>query len=211
MLGQFYKGFHKRVNEVKETAERASGERLLGKDPKSGKPVYVRVGKFGPLAQLGERAENDEDEKPQFASLPQEARIASISLEEALVLFDFPKNLGEYEGVPVLVCQGRFGPYLKYDKTNVSLKEVDPLAIGFDEALKLIEEKKEADKNRYIHQFTEVKPGIDVINGPYGPYIQQGKKRARIPKDIEAKDITLEKAQEILADEKNISKRRRKK
>ncbi len=211
MLSQFYEGFHKRVNDVKEHAERVSGERKLGEDSKSGKPVYVRVGKFGPLAQLGERAQEEGDEKPQFASIPEGLRIASISLEEALALFDFPKRLGQLEGQDVLVCQGRFGPYLKWDKTNVSLKDVDPLAIELNEAIKLIEEKKEADKNRYIHQFSEVKPGIDVINGPYGPYIQQGKKRARIPKEIEAKSITLELAQEILADEKNISKRRRKK
>ena len=141
-MQDFYDKFHPNVIEVGENADRESGERILGKDPKTGKQVLVRLGKFGPIAQIGEA----DDEEKQFASLRQEQNISTISLEEALNLFLLPKNLGEYKGEDVEVSNGRFGPYVRFGKQFISLpKGEDPLDVTMERAQELINEKAKAD------------------------------------------------------------------
>src|SRR5690606_33781427 len=166
MIGGFYGKFHSNVEKVEETAERATGERELGKDPQSGKPVFARIGRFGPMIQIGEA---EDDEKPKFASLLSTQSIHSITLEEALQLFDLPKNLGDYEGEPVEINVGRFGPYIKYQEKFISIpKEEDFMEIGFDRAVELIEEKRKADAPIAFYQEKEVTKG----KGRFGPFIK---------------------------------------
>lgn len=195
MIQEFYKGFHEKIEQTKDQAERVSGERLLGKDAE-GLPIFARMGKFGPLVQRGEASE---EKKPSYASLLAGQSIQTISLEEALELFKFPKLIGEYEKEAVKVQQGRFGPYLRYGSLNVGIKDLDPNAITLPEAIELIKEKQALDANRIINQFDSVKPMIEVLNGPYGPYVQQGKKRARIPKETDPKSLDIEACEALLA------------
>ncbi|MFA7687748.1 MAG: type I DNA topoisomerase [Moheibacter sp.] len=166
MIDGFYGKFHQNVENVEENAERATGERELGKDPQSGKPVFARIGRFGPMIQIGEA---EDDEKPKFASLLSTQSIHSITLEEALQLFDLPKNLGDYEGEPVEINVGRFGPYIKYQEKFISIpKEEDFMEIGFDRAVELIEEKRKADAPIAFYQEKEVTKG----KGRFGPFIK---------------------------------------
>ena len=165
MMGDFYNHFHPIVKNVEKNAERESGERILGTDPKSGKPVSVRLGKFGPMAQIGDA----EDEEKQFASLLPEQNIGNITLEEALGLFLLPKNLGTYKGEEVEVNNGRFGPYVRFGKTFISLpKGEDPLDVTFERAAKLIAEKEQADAPIGIYQNEPVQKGV----GRFGPFIK---------------------------------------
>jgi len=166
MMKDFYKGFHPQVEDVKENAERESGERLLGKDPKTGKQVIVRLGKFGPLVQLGSP---DDEEKPQYASLAPDQQLNTITYEEAMDLFKLPKKLGHYKEEEVEVNNGRFGPYVKFGKKYVSLpKGVDPLSVEMDEALIYIKEKEKADAPIYMYKDLEVTKG----KGRFGPFIK---------------------------------------
>lgn len=207
MIHSFYTPFHSQVEEVKETSERASGERKLGIDPKSGKPIIVRMGKFGPMAQIGVA---EDDEKPQYAGLLKQQSLETITLEEALDLFKLPREVGEYKDLPMVAAIGRFGPYIKYDGMFVSLKkEQDPHTISKEEAVELVEEKIESEKNKYIHKFEENDPAIYVINGRYGPYIQSNKSNYKIPKDLKAEELTIEKCLEIIKN--GPTKKRRKK
>lgn len=209
MIEEFYGQFHRKIEDA-EDAERASGERLLGNHPKDEKPVYAKVGRYGPMVQWGDV---EDEEKPQFASIPKHMHIDTISLEEALELFKLPRTLGTYKDKPVKAAIGRFGPYVQHEKIFASLKEHDPLTIELDEAIQLIEEKREQQANRNIKVFEEVKPAIEVLNGPYGPYLKQGRRNFRIPKETEAAAITLEEAQQIIASagEKKPRKSTRKK
>jgi DNA topoisomerase-1 len=188
-VADFYKPFHKSVEETIETAERASGERILGKDPKSGHTLLVRVGRYGPMAQIGAP---DEVEKPQFAKLLPTQSIETITLEEAIELFILPRVVGDFEGEEVKAAIGRFGPYLLHKKKFVSItkvSELDPYTIKIKDAINLIEEKREADANKFIMEFeTE---DIQVLNGRWGPYIKKGKANFKIPKDVEAEKLTL--------------------
>ncbi|WP_242202643.1 type I DNA topoisomerase [Aestuariivivens insulae] len=166
MMKLFYKDFHPQVEDVKENADRESGERILGTDPKTGRQVSVRLGRFGPMVQIGTV---DDEEKPQFASLSPDQQLNSITFEEAMDLFELPKSLGAYEGEEVEVNNGRFGPYVKYGKAFVSLpKGVDPLSVELDEAIELIKEKKKADAPIYVYQDLPVQKG----KGRFGPFIK---------------------------------------
>jgi len=191
MIGSFYGGFHAKVVDT-EQIERSevSKARELGEDPTSGKKVYARLGKFGPLIQIGDNG--DEDKK--YASMRNGQFIEKITLEEALELFKLPRTVGEFEEKEVVAAIGRFGPYIRHDGKFVSLKKdlnLDPLTITLDEAIPLILEKREADANRLIKAF-EGNDEVQVLNGRYGPYIKAGKKNVRIPKDQKPEELTLE-------------------
>ena len=207
MLGEFYTPFHKEIEHTIETAERVTGARELGTDPKTGRVVTARLGRFGPMIQIGTR---EEEEKPLFAKLQEDQSISSITLEEALVLFKLPRVLGEYEGFPVKANVGRFGPYVQLNKLFASLKkEQDPHEITYDEAIVLIKEKQEKDKNKFIKVFDE--QDIQVLNGRYGAYIKEGRKNFKIPKDMVAADLTLEDCQKIIKEAPTKKKAKRKK
>ncbi|CAH8282641.1 DNA topoisomerase-1 [Mariniflexile fucanivorans] len=166
MMKAFYKDFHPKVEDVQENAERESGERVLGTDPKTGKPVSVRLGKFGPMVQIGTP---DDEEKPQFASLSPDQQLNTITYEEAMDLFQLPKNLGTYKGEEVEVNNGRFGPYVKFGDSFVSLpKGVDPLSVEIDDAIVLIKEKEAADAPIYTYKKLPVQKG----KGRFGPFIK---------------------------------------
>lgn len=198
MLTNFYKDFHPHVEEVKENADRATGERLLGQDPVSGKNIYARIGRFGPMVQIGEP---EDEEKPRFAGLMKGQKINSITLDEALKLFDLPRNLGDYEDKKVEVNTGRFGPYVRHDGKFISLKpkEGDEVfSITLDRAIELIEAKRESDRNKFIKSFEEEDPIIEILNGRWGPYIKQGKENYKIPKDTDAQKLTLEEVKKLI-------------
>ncbi|GAB5557126.1 MAG: type I DNA topoisomerase [Schleiferiaceae bacterium] len=198
MIESFYKDFHPNIQEVTENADRASGERLLGVDPKSGKNVYTRIGRFGPLVQIGEA---DDEEKPAFAGLMEGQQIGTITLEEALELFKFPRVLGDYEDSEVKIGIGRFGPYVLHAKKFTSIKkEDDPATINLTRAIELIEAKREADKNKFIATFDSEDPIIEVLNGRFGPYIKQGRNNYKIPKDVDPKSLSLEDCKKIIAE-----------
>ncbi|MFH4964428.1 type I DNA topoisomerase [Gaetbulibacter sp. M235] len=166
MMKDFYKDFHPQVENVQENADRESGERILGTDPKSGKQVSVRLGKFGPMVQIGTV---DDDEKPQFASLSPDQQLNTITYEEAMELFQLPKSLGTYKGEELEVNNGRFGPYVKYGNKFVSLpKGVDALSVEFEDAIALIKEKDEADAPIYTYKSLPVQKG----KGRFGPFIK---------------------------------------
>ena len=166
MMKEFYKDFHPQVENVQENAERESGERELGTDPKTGKQVSVRLGKFGPMVQIGSP---DDEDKPQFASLSPDQQLNSITYEEAMDLFQLPKNLGTYKGEEVEVNNGRFGPYVKFGDSFVSLpKGVDALSVELEDAIVLIKEKQEADAPIYTYKKLPVQKG----KGRFGPFIK---------------------------------------
>jgi DNA topoisomerase-1 len=194
MLDSFYKPFHSEIEQTIENAERVTGERELGIDPKSGKPVFARLGKFGPMVQIGHR---DDEEKPRFAKLREGQSIETIELEEALVLFDLPRVVGQFEGEEMKANIGRYGPYILHKGKFVSLKkEQDPYHITAEEAIELILAKREADKNKFIKEFEN--EDIHVLNGRWGPYIKQGRKNFKIPKEFTAEDLTLEDCLKII-------------
>ncbi|NLR57077.1 type I DNA topoisomerase [Chitinophaga polysaccharea] len=200
MLKEFYSPFHKDVENTLENAERVKGERPLGVDAASGKPVVARMGRYGPMIQIGSV---EDEEKPRFAKLKATQSIETISMEEAMELFKLPRNLGLFEGTDVIINIGRFGPYAQHDKKFYSLKkEMDPYTVELDEVAPLIAEKRTAKDERTIKIFEKEK--IQILKGPYGPYIKQGLKNYKIPKEkIEtAADITLEEAKAIIEDVK---------
>ena len=198
MIDSFYHPFHENVEETIENSERITGERELGIDPKSGKKVIVRMGKFGPIAQIGEIVEGSE-EKPKFSGLRKGQSIQNLSLEDALELFKLPRTLGELEGKPVKANVGRFGPYVQNGSLFASIpKEEDPLDITLDRALELIAAKKKADAEKFINAFEHEDGEIQVLNGRWGPYIKQGRKNYKIPKDVEAKDLAFDDVVHIM-------------
>lgn len=183
MIHDFYGTFHATIQKTEETTERFRGERLLGKDPNSGKNVYAKVGRYGPMIQMGD---TESEEKPRFAGLRKGQSLQEITLEDALELFRFPKELGEYEGKKMVASIGRFGPYVRHGSIFVSIpKEEDPLEVNKERAIELIEEKRQRDRERTIHIFEgdEDQKEIKVLKGRYGPYIVYEKKNYRIPKD----------------------------
>ncbi len=209
VIDEFYKPFHKNVENALEVSERTNGERLLGDDPKTGKPVSVKIGRYGPLAQLGETTE--EGEKPQFASLRSGQHLETITLEEALDLFKLPRELGEYEDKKVSVAIGRFGPYVRHDNKFVSLEKNvdDPYTVELDRAIELIEAKREKDRKALIKTFDE-EPELQILNGRWGPYIKYKKKNFKIAKGTEAEKLTLEDCMKII-EEGPKPKRKKKK
>ncbi|MCW5907435.1 MAG: type I DNA topoisomerase [Chitinophagales bacterium] len=201
MIDDFYKPFHKTVEDTTQNAARATGERELGTDPVSGEPVIARMGRYGPMVQIGKPDENDEKKKPRYAKLRANQSIETIKLEEALELFKLPRVLGtNAEGKEIKASIGRFGPYVQLDKTFASIpKDKDPYTITLEDALTLISEKEQANANKVIHNFE--KEGIQVLNGKYGPYIKKGKDNYRIPKDKDAEYLTLEEVQMIIGEQ----------
>ncbi|MBS1637783.1 MAG: type I DNA topoisomerase [Bacteroidetes bacterium] len=185
MLKEFYKPFHKTVEKTIDNSERASGERQLGIDPVSGKPVIVRIGRFGPLAQIGETNE-ETGEKPQFASLRKDQRMETITLDEALNLFKMPRIVGEFEGKEMKVGIGRFGPYVVHNSVFTSLtKEDDPYSVTGERCIELILAKRQKDADKIIRTYDE-NPDLKVLNGRWGPFIALGKDYFKIPKTMEA-------------------------
>lgn len=209
MIGDFYGKFHSKVEDT-EQIERSEvkSARELGTDPKTGKKVYARLGKFGPLVQLGE---SDDEEKPKYAPLRKDQFIESIKLEDALDLFKLPREIGEYDGAEMTVGIGRFGPYIRHNNKFVSVpKEDDPYSITADRAIELIKAKREQEANMMIKEFDE-RPDIQVLNGRYGPYIKAGKKNVKIPKDKKPEELTLEECVELANAAPEKKKRGRKK
>lgn len=189
MLKNFYTGFHIKVEETLEHSERASGERELGDDPKTGKPIIARIGRYGPMVQIGAQ---DDEEKPQFASLRKDQSITSITLEEALDLFKLPRKVGQYEDADVTAAVGRFGPYLRHKGAFYSIKEQDgddPLSIGAERAVEVIEAKRKSDREKLIRTFDE-DPDMQLLKGRWGPYLKVGKDNFRLPKDVDAEKLS---------------------
>ena len=190
MMDVFYKEFHPLVDMTMNTkTEHKVGERILGTDPTSGKPVSVKIGRYGPIIQIGSV---EDEEKPKFAQLPKGMALETITLEEALECFKLPRDLGEFEEKNVSVGVGRFGPYVRHNNAFVSIpKGTDPMSVSLEDAIALILSKREAAENKVIKTF-EAEPGLQILNGRYGPYIAYEKKNYKIPENVEPKDLNLE-------------------
>ena len=189
MMKVFDKSFEPTVDKVMNArSEHKAGERQLGKEPETGKPVFVKIGRFGPVVQIGSA---DDTEKPRFSQLPSDKSIETITLEEALELFKLPRTIGEYEGSDVVIGAGRFGPYVMHNKKYVSLpKGTDPMKVTLEEAIQLIGEKREQEQKRHIKAFDE-DAKLEVLNGRYGPYIAYDGKNYRMPKALHEKAAEL--------------------
>jgi DNA topoisomerase I len=201
MIDDFYNPFKKDVENTIETAERISGERELGFEPESGKKVIVRMGRYGPMVQLGDTS--NEEDKPKFAKLKNTQSIETISYEDAMELFRLPRNLGKFEDQDVIINIGRFGPYVSHDKKFYSLgKEFDPYNISLEEATPIIIEKRAAKEERTIKVFEKEK--IQLLRGPYGPYIKQGLRNYKIPKAKQdtAADLGIDEVKAIIEEVK---------
>jgi DNA topoisomerase I len=197
-LEKFWKPFVDQVDNIEKnvTREQVALARELGKDPATGKPVSVRMGRFGPFVQIGTK---DDEEKPRFAGLRAGQKMDSINLQQAMELFKLPRTLGQTaDGETITTNVGRFGPYVKYGSKYVSLKDFDPYDVTLEQALEVIRLKQEADANRTINDFGPDGDGIQVLNGRYGPYVTNGKKNAKIPKDRDPKSLTLEECRVLI-------------
>lgn len=198
LLGEFWDGFSSNIEAKKDISrEEVMQARELGNDPKSGKPISVRFGRFGPFVQRGSK---DDEEKPDFASIPPDWNFETIELEQALELFKLPRHLGETEeDGEILTNLGRFGPYIRYGKKYVSLpKEESPFTVSFERALELIAEKKEQERQKYIKELKHDDNILQILNGRFGPYVTDGKINASIPKAIEPAELELSQALELL-------------
>ena len=206
-IEKFYEIFHPEVEKISNLRlEHKVGERVLGVDPKTGKEVSVKIGRFGPLVQLGSA---DSDEKPQFASLLKGQSVNDITLDDALKLFELPRTIGEHEGKEVVAGVGRFGPYIKYDGKFVSIpKDLSPQTITLEEALELIKNKADAEKKKVVKTFAE-EPEMEILNGPYGVYIAYKKKNYKIPKGTDAESLTVEDCKKIIEEAASAVKRPR--
>jgi len=210
MIDKFYKPFHQRVDETLKTSARSVGERILGNDPETGKPVIAKIGPYGPMVQLGEK---EDQEKPKFASLQRGQHLETITLKEALELFKLPREIGTFEGQKVVVSIGRFGPYVRHDSKFYSLKKEDnPYKIELDRAIELIKEKREKEKAKLIHDFPQDKD-LQLLNGRWGPYISYKKKNYKIPKGEKAEDLSYEDCMKIIkeAGQKDTNKTKKRK
>jgi DNA topoisomerase-1 len=193
MLSNFYSPFHKTIEHTKENAERANGERLLGKDPASGEPLFVKLGKYGPIAQIGDTA--DETKKPKFASLQEGQHIKTITLEEALKLFDYPKSLGEHESLEVTIKVGRFGPYIQFGTENVSIpKGIEPDEVLLENAISLINEKRDANAPVAEYENLPVSKG----KGRFGPFIKWNDLFININKKYDFDNLSYEDIVELI-------------
>lgn len=205
MIDQFYHPFHEKIDSATKSKEKSKGERILGNDPETGKVVSVKIGRYGPIVQIGETGD---EEKPRFASLLKGHHLETITLEEALTLFSLPRSLGDYENKEVTVGVGRFGPYVKHNNKFVSLKKGvdDPFTIDLPRAIELIEEKRLQERNKKIKSFDEEKE-LEILNGRWGPYIAYKGKNFRIPKGKEPKELTIKDCMEIINKSKKSSKK----
>ena len=199
MLDKFYKDFHVRVEKAEEISRKdAGGMRKLGSDPKSKRPVFARVGRYGPMVQIGEA---EDEEKPKFAPMPSGKNMETVTLEEALEMFNLPRTVGTTkEGEEITANIGRFGPYVKVGSLFVSIKPEDPFTIDETSARTYIAEKRKQEANKHINTFEDGDVTIQVLNGRYGPYVTDGTKNAKIPKDDDPKKIDIEKAKKLLAE-----------
>jgi DNA topoisomerase-1 len=193
MLHNFYGPFHKTIESTLEKKDRKTGTRVLGNHPETGEPVSVRMGRFGPVAQIGN---SDNDNKPRFASLSKNQLLETITLDEALNLFRLPRSLGMHEGEDMVIGVGKFGPYIRYKGKFFSLKKGidDPYSVTMERALEIISEKNESEKNKIIKDFGE----IMVLNGRYGPYLTKDKQNYRLPKGTDAQKLTKEECLKII-------------
>ncbi len=196
MIDKFYHPFHDKVDLTLKTSERTVGERKLGIDPETGKPVLAKIGKYGPLVQIGEVSDED---KPRFAGLLKDQHIETITLEEALELFKLPRKVGQYEGKDITAAVGRFGPYLLHSSKFYSLKPAtdNPLTVTLERAVEIIEAKREADRNKVIKAFDK-EPELQILNGRWGPYISYKKENYKIPKTQEPSALTLDDCMKII-------------
>ena len=201
MMKNFYKDFEPEVEKtINAKSEHKVGERLLGKDPQNGKPVFVKIGRFGPVVQIGAA---DDEEKPRFAQMKKDQSLETITLKEALELFKLPRSLGEFEGTDVTIGAGRFGPYVLHNKKYVSLpKNCDPMSITLEEAVRLIQEKRQAEAERHLKHFDE-EPELEILNGRYGPYIAYKGVNYRLPKALSerAKELTVEECMAVVKEQ----------
>ena len=200
-ISSFYKDFDPQISNILQAkSERKVGERILGTDPASGKPVSVKIGRFGPIVQIGT---STDEEKPRFAQMKPGQTMETITLEEALELFSLPRMLGDFEGKNITIGAGRFGPYIKHNDAYVSIpKGTDPLTITLDEAVELIMAKRKAEAERIIKTF-DAEPELQVLNGRFGPYIAYKGSNYKLPKNIVPADLTLEACLEIITQQQN--------
>ncbi len=208
MIKEFYKDFHKTITETGDNSGKFSGEKLLGVDPVSGKNVYVKIGRFGPVAQIGD---TESDEKPKFAGLHKDQSIETITLDEVLDLFAFPRSLGEYEEAEIQVAIGRFGPYLKHKNAFYSLSKLDdPSLVTFQRAIEIIESKRKSDADNVVMTFAE-DADMKVLRGRFGIYITYKKANYKIPRQYDANNLTYQDCLDIVNNPDNASKKRSKK
>ena len=207
MIAEFYGPFHETVEAADGISrQEAAQAREIGLDPKTGKMIIARLGRFGPMLQLG--LADEQEEKPKFAPIPAGKRMDEVTLEEALELFKLPRIVGQTkDGQDIQANLGRFGPYIKWGSLYQSIKPDDPMSLTYERALELIEEKEKAEAEKYIKRFDG--SDIVILNGRYGPFISDGKKNAKIPKDTEPTDITLEQAKKLISEAPVRSKRKR--
>ena len=202
MMKSFYKKFEPTVEKtLNARQEHKAGERQLGIDPKSGKPVFVKIGRFGPVVQIGSA---EDTEKPRFAQIPSDKSMENITLEEAMELFQLPRTLGDFEGSPIVIGMGRFGAYVLHQKKYTSIpKETDPMAISMEEAIALIEEKRQQESQKHLKAF-DADGKMQILNGRYGPYIAFDGKNYRIPKAMHATaaKLTFDQCMEIIEKQK---------
>ncbi|HET7673316.1 MAG TPA: topoisomerase C-terminal repeat-containing protein, partial [Candidatus Saccharimonadales bacterium] len=204
MISDFYKDFEPLVKKSENVSRQETSQaRELGNDPKTGKPILARFGRYGPMLQKGR---TEDTEKPVFAPLPEGSTLNTVTFEQALEMFNLPRSVGTTaEGEEIIANIGRFGPYIKVGSTFVSIKPHDPFSIDEATARTLYEAKKKGDADKFIKKFSK---GLSIVKGPYGPYITNGKKNARIPKGLKPEDIDEEAAKSIL-EAAPASKRRR--
>ncbi len=195
MIDEFYGKFHQKIKETEETAEKFRGERLLGQDPKTGENVFAKIGRYGPMIQIGD---TESDEKPRFAGLRKDQSVQTITLEEALELFKFPKSIGEYEGEEMVVSIGRFGPYVRHKSKFFSIpKGEEPMDVTRERAIELIEEKRQRDREKTIREFPEDEK-VKILKGRYGPYISMGRSNFRIPKGQDPENLSYKDCMKII-------------
>jgi len=204
MIREFYSPFHKKVEDTNENSAKFSGEKLLGIDPVTGKNLFVKVGRFGPMVQLGD---TDSEEKPKFAGLNKNQAMDTLTLADALELFSFPRTLGLFEDKEMTVAIGRFGPYVKHDAKFYSLaKTDDPATVDADRAVEVIAAKREKEQQAFILEFDQ-EPDLKVLNGRYGPYITFKKGNFKIPKGTDPSTLTLDECRAIVANPENAPKK----
>lgn len=205
MIDEFYNPFHKKIEDTLEKSKKFSGEKYLGDDPKTGRKVFVKLGRYGPMAQIGEVSE---EEKPRFAGLKKNQSIDTITLEEALELFNFPRTIGNYENEEMIVAIGRFGPFVKHMNAFYSIpKDEDPSTVDESRAIEIIEEKRKKDREKIIREFKE-NENVKVLRGRFGPYISINKQNFKIPKGTDPETLSLEDCIKISEDPKNTPKKR---
>ncbi|MCK9311384.1 MAG: DNA topoisomerase, partial [Bacteroidales bacterium] len=196
IIDTFYKKFHPAVEAASVYSKQKVGERILGEDPKTGRPISVRIGRFGPVVQIGTA---DDEEKPLFASLHKSQSLETITLEEALKLFRLPRYVGEFEDKSLTVAVGRFGPYIRHDNKFISIPKIkDPLEITIEECTSLVEAKRETDRQKLIKHFDEDE-SLDILNGRFGPYIHKDGNNYRIPKTTDPKTLTLDDCLKLIS------------